>query len=207
MAPPPKRFIKNSHGVNVLNPKYIAWKKKGGKRGPPPPREPPIARMIVVIEIIDGKDLVAMDRSGLFGKKSSSDPYVKVLMECTPPPSKTPVPARSRHQSTVQKIKLGKTPVVKKSLNPTWNHMIKTAVPYDRMNEKLQLIFNVFDEDKMSSDDSMGAFAFPPLEWKDKNDGPIWYEIPKGSAKKVSGSIRIRLQTHLVRMQGMNTYC
>eukprot|EP00536_Pseudo-nitzschia_multiseries_P014715 jgi/Psemu1/69202/estExt_Genemark1.C_7590004 len=208
MSPPPKRFVKNKNGVNVLNPEYLAWKKKGGKRPAQKQREAPIEKMVFVADILQGKNLVAMDRKGLFGKKTSSDPYIKVILECLPPPAKEPVPARSKHYSTVQKINLGKTAVVKKSLDPTWNHAIKQAVGYSRVSERLRLHFQIFDEDKFSmSDDAMGTVVLPPLEWRNLDTGPVWYEVPKNSAKNASGSLQIRLRTQLVRMVGVKTYC
>ena len=40
---------------------------------------PAIQGLEVEISVIRGKDLVAKDSSGVFGKKKSSDPYVKIF--------------------------------------------------------------------------------------------------------------------------------
>lgn len=199
MAPQPRKFIKKN-GVNMLNPEYLAWKKKGGKKAPTPQWQDPIDRMMVQFQVIQAKDLIAKDRN-MFGKRVSSDPYVQVSLLCTPE-GNTP-----GLKKKVQKIKLGRTETMKKNLNPTWNYSQASAIPYSRMNEKLQLVFEIFDEDKLSSDDSMGALALPALEWKDSNGSAVWYEIPKGSAKEVSGKIQIKVATGVHRVQGLRPYC
>mmetsp|Transcript_11218 Transcript_11218/g.23250 ORF Transcript_11218/g.23250 Transcript_11218/m.23250 type:complete len:200 (-) Transcript_11218:158-757(-) len=198
MAPQPKKFIKKN-GVNMLNPEYLAWKKTGGKKTAPPRWEDPIDFVLVQYEVIEAKDLVAMDRS-LFGKKKSSDPFVKISLLCTPT---TLVAGKKK---AAEKIRLGRTEVIKKNLNPTWNFKSGSKIPYSRANETLQLVFEVFDEDKLSSDDPMGTLKLSPLKWKDSNESAKWYEIPKGSAKKVSGDIKIKVTTQLHRVQGLRPY-
>ena len=199
MAKQPKKFI-NKDGVNVLNPEYLEWKKKGGKKSEKQKWQDPIDKMVVQFEVIKAKDLVAKDRN-LLGKRTSSDPYVTTSLLCTP---SKPLPGQ---QKRVQKIKLGKTETMKKNLNPTWNFSKSSAIPYSRKNETLQLMFEIFDEDLVGSDDCMGVVKLQALEWKDTNGSAVWYEIPKNSAKNASGSIQIKYSTVLHRVQGLRPYC
>ena len=61
---------------------------------------PAIQGIDLVINVVKGRNLVAKDRSGVFGKKKASDPYVKVLFGGK---------------------KYGKTRDISKTLNPEWN--------------------------------------------------------------------------------------
>ena len=184
----------------MLNPEYLEWKKNGGKKAPAKKWEDPIDYMLVQFNVFEAKDLVAKDRN-MFGKKTSSDPYVEVSLICTP--TKT-IPGK---KSTMQKIALGKTQTIQKNLNPVWNYAKVSQIPVSRMSEKLQLAFNLYDEDLMSSPDSLGSFLLPPLEWKNKKGSPTWYEIPKNSGKKVSGQVRISITTEVHRVKGLRPYC
>lgn len=199
MSPRPRKFVKKN-GINVLNPEYLAWKNKGGTvtQGP---WVDPIDKMTVLIQVLEANDLVGKDRS-MFGKKKTSDPYVSVSLKCTPT---NPLPGQM--QIRPQVIYLGKTPTIKKNLNPTWNHSLSMTIPYSRSNESLMLLFQLYDEDKFSSDDSLGVVALGPLQWKDSAGSASWYEIPKGSAKKVSGKIKLSIQTQIHRVQGLKPYC
>jgi len=199
MSSQPKKFIKKN-GVNMLNPEYLQWKKNGGTKPPPPQWEDPIDYMLVQFQVLEGRDLVAKDRNA-FGKKTSSDPFVEVSLLCTPTKA---IPGQKKK---VQRIPLGKTQTIKKNLNPTWNFTKVSQVPYSRASESLQLVFNIYDEDLMSSPDSMGALALPPLKWKNKKGTPTWYEVPKGSAKKASGDIKINVNTEVHRVKGLRPYC
>lgn len=198
MTPQPKKFIKQN-GVNSLNPEYILWKKSGGKKASTPTWQDPIDRMTIQFKVIQAVDLVAKDRN-MFGKKTSSDPYVNIVLLCTPESTK------SSQKKKAQKIKLGRTETMKKNLSPTWNFSQGSAIPYSRKNETLQLVFEIYDEDKMSADDCMGVLTLPPLEWKDSTGSAVWYEIPKDSAKKVSGKIEIKVSTSVHRVQGLRPY-
>jgi Ca2+-dependent lipid-binding protein len=198
MAPQPKKFIKKN-GVNMMNPEYLVWKKKGGKKPPAPKWQDPIDFMMVQYQVIQAKDLVAKDRN-LFGKKTSSDPFVKVSLLCTP--TKT-LPGQKRR---AQKIDLGKTETKKKNLNPTWNFTKASQIPFSRQSETLQLVFDIFDEDLMSSPDSLGSLTLSPLKWENNRGSATWYEIPKNSGKKVSGEIKINVNTEVHRVQGLRPY-
>lgn len=201
MSQQPRKFLK-INGVISLNPEYLAWKKNGGTKSSAPaaPWQDPIDKIMVELQIIQGQDLVAKDRN-MFGKKISSDPYVCISLLCTP---STTVPGKTRK---VQKIQLGRTKTIKKNLNPEWNYSQTYSIPFSRKNDTLQLVFEIFDEDKVSTDDSMGVVKLQPIEWKDKAGSAIWHEIPKGSAKKVSGSIQTKISTSLHRVQGLKPYC
>jgi len=199
MTQQPKKFVKKN-GVNSVNPEYLAWKRSGGKNSPSLPWQDPIDKMMVQYQVLQAKDLVAKDRN-MFGKRISSDPYVHVSLLCTP--SSTV----SGQKKKMQKIKLGRTPTMKKNLSPIWNYSQASAIPYSRRNEILQLMFEIFDEDKLSSDDSMGALKLQALQWKDSVGSAVWYEIPKGSAKDVSGKIQIKVSVSIHRVQGLRPYC
>merc|ERR1719464_804620 len=165
--------------------------------------------MIVQISVIQGSDLVAKDRN-MFGKKTSSDPYVSVIL-CSYPPAasnknNTSVPINNNNHRHQQQLNLGRTTTVKKNLSPTWNYSVATSVPYNRKNCLNKLSFRIFDEDKLSSDDSMGVVEIP-LAFQDSRGAAVWHEIPKNSAKKASGKLQISIQTSLHRVQGLSPYC
>ena len=201
MAQQPKKFLK-INGVISLNPEYLAWKKNGGKKSSTPsaPWQDPIDKMMVQLEVIQGKDLIAKDRN-LFGKKTSSDPYVLISLLCTP---SNALPGQKKK---IQKIRLGKTETMKKNLSPIWNYSQTYAIPYSRKNDILQIVLEIFDEDKLSSDDSMGVVKLQPIEWKNSVGSTVWHEIPKGSAKQVSGKIQTKMSISLHRVQGLKPYC
>uniref|UniRef100_A0A7R9ZTR4 C2 domain-containing protein n=1 Tax=Pseudo-nitzschia arenysensis TaxID=697910 RepID=A0A7R9ZTR4_9STRA len=195
---PPKKFIKK-HGVNMLNPEYLKWKKAGGKKQAPPKFQDPIDFMMVRIDVLEAKDLVGKDKK-MFSKKKTSDPYVKVSLLCTP--TKTVAGAKRRPQ----KIPLGETQVIEKNLNPTWNFGRSTKIPVSRMSENLQLVFDIFDKDKLSSDDAMGTVTLSALKWKDTSVPAKWYEVPKGSAKGATGEIKLKVATQVHRVAGLRPY-
>lgn len=202
---PPKKFIQKN-GVNTLNPDYLKWKKKHGtttsSTAAAVPRPAPIEKMNVDIQVIQGSDLVAKDRN-MFGKRVSSDPYVLLSLACSPPTNTPGHQDKSKHY----KFELGRTETVKKNLSPAWNYTTRCVIPYTRMSETLKLVFEIFDEDKLSSDDSMGIVTLPALEWKDSAGSTVWCEVAKGSAKHASGKIQVKVQILLDRLQGFKPYC
>jgi len=202
-SPPPKKFT-TKNGVHMLNPEYLAWKQHKGKtvsQLPTTKQQPsqPIDKMVVQIMVIEGKDLVAKDRN-LFGKKTTSDPYVSVALLSSSP--RTP----TQKQKNIVRLDLGKTATVKKSLSPTWNHSVTTAIPYNKKDSNNTLVFQIFDEDKLSSDDSMGVVKFD-LIFQDHLAASNWYQIPTSSAKGATGQLKISIQTSLHRVQGLAPYC
>jgi len=205
MAQAPRKFIQKN-GVNMLNPDYLKWKKKHGTPSSTAaaavPLLAPIEKINIDIHVLQGSKLVAKDRN-MFGKRVSSDPYVLLSLTCTPPTNTPDYKDKSKHH----KFELGRTETVKKNLSPTWNFTTKCVIPYTRMSETIRLAFEIFDEDKMSSDDPMGIVTLPALEWKDSAGSTVWYEVAKGSAKDVSGKIQLKIQTSLDRLQGVKPYC
>lgn len=142
--------------------------------------------MTLRITILEGSDLVAKDRN-LFGKKTTSDPYVQVLAG-----------------SDRSYVRLGQTKTIYKNLNPTWNETINARINYVQ-HGRSNLRFQIYDEDKLSDHDSMG-FMSVPLEWKDVQGIPQWYEIPKNSAKNAKGKIQLQIQSQVHRLQGVKSY-
>jgi Ca2+-dependent lipid-binding protein len=104
---------------------------------------PALAGLVIEVEIIQGKDLVAKDRNVL-GKRSTSDPYIKVFGGKTP---------------------LGRTQTVMKTLNPVWNEKFELILGADdanyilKMEGQVQMEFRLFDEDKRTEDDPMPTYG------------------------------------------------
>ena len=71
------------------------------------------------------------------GKKSSSDPYVKVYLGGK---------------------KIG---VHKKTLSPEWNESFKQNLEGRAFKPDMSLVFAIFDKDRGSSDDPMGEVQVP----------------------------------------------
>ena len=79
---------------------------------------PAIQGVDLVINIVQGRNLVAKDRSkGVFGKKKSSDPYVKVLFGGK---------------------KYGKTREISKTLNPEWNETVNIKLGTKQVQKALK---------------------------------------------------------------------
>lgn len=197
-APPPKKFTKNNHGILVLNPAYLEWKKNGGVAGTakqaPPPK--PIDKMTVEISLLQGQDLVAKDRN-LFGKKTTSDPYVEIFL----------LSGSGAPGTTYRKVKLGQTKTMYKTLNPAWRCTISTTIPY-LGNAQCSLLFHIWDEDKLSDPDSMGVVKVP-LQWADVGGPagePKFYPVPANSAKNATGQIELGIKSHVHRLEGLKSY-
>ena len=94
---------------------------------------------LLKIVVVGSKDLVAMD-TNLF-TSDSSDPYVKV---------------RFGDIETTSKV-------IKQTLNPTWDFHCQLAVPRDARDAG-SLEIEVWDEDKMKSDDFLGRINVPVKE-------------------------------------------
>jgi Ca2+-dependent lipid-binding protein len=194
----PKKFVQKN-GVLTLNPEYIAWKQKnGGANNPKKQQEfvAPIDKMAMEIKVLTGSGLVAKDRNFL-GKKTTSDPFVVVSLV-----------------SRGQKIQLGKTRTVQKSLSPIWDFTLSTSLSYLQHgpspgfpNSNPMLMFEIFDEDLMSQPDNMGIVKVM-LKWEDLHpSAPTWHEIPKDSAKNASGKIELKISTKVHRMENLRPYC
>jgi Ca2+-dependent lipid-binding protein len=182
----PPKFIKVD-GICKLNPAFLEWKKEtGGADATKCRREDPIDSMTLRVTIIQGSDLVAKDRN-LLGKKTTSDPFVQVLVGT----------GRSYDR-------LGQTKTIYKNLSPQWNETISAQVKFLHHGGS-QLRVHIYDEDKLSNPDSMG-FVTLPLDWKDFDGSPRWYEIPKDSAKNAKGKIQLQIQSKVHRLHGLSSY-
>lgn len=200
MTAPPRKFVKNSNGVLVLNPEYQKWKQGGGGGTSFPSGKKtvdPIDKMVVEIKLLQGQGLVAKDRN-MLGKKTTSDPYVDIFLL-----SGTGAPGTRQH-----KTKIGNTQVISKNLNPVWNYTTSVTIPY-LGNAQCALVFHIFDHDNFSDPDSMGVVTIP-LQWKDiqgPGSEPKFYQVPPNSAKNATGQIEVGIKSYLHRLQGMKSYC
>ena len=138
---------------------------------------PALAGLTIEIEIIQAKDLIAKDRS-LYGKRTTSDPFVKVYC--------------------LNKL-LGKTRTVHKNVSPVWNENFQLSLGADAakniITQGSDAELRIFDEDKIGDDDSMGTVLVPlkPLEPSSK----AWYPVGRGSGVFVchnaQGSMEVKV--------------
>ncbi|KAL7530634.1 hypothetical protein ACHAXR_003604 [Thalassiosira sp. AJA248-18] len=150
--------------------------------------DPNLAGLKVTLTIHKATGLIAKDRN-IFGKKTSSDPYVNVFY---------------RNKS------VGKTSVKKKNLNPEWEHRIKHILGIND-GEKVRhalptassvgnvpsMVLVLFDHDKVSSDDVLGQANVPiALNGMDSQ----WFPVTTGASdsphycKKAKGQICVSVQ-------------
>eukprot|EP00055_Hartaetosiga_balthica_P008457 m.31596 g.31596 ORF g.31596 m.31596 type:complete len:641 (+) comp6319_c1_seq1:176-2098(+) len=92
---------------------------------------------ILEVEVYEARNLLPADLNGL------ADPYVKMYI--IPDPNK----------KTKQK-----TAVIKKSLDPTWNEKFSWKFPSDQKITDLKLHIAVWDWDRITRNDFMGAMSF-----------------------------------------------
>ena len=141
-------------------------------------------KLSVRVTLIQGTGLVAKDRN-LLGKKTSSDPYV----ECFSTYQK---PDNSGRLKTFGK-KIGQTEVIKKTLEPKYNHTFDPIEFAYASNPNIQL--RIFDYDKLSDPDSMGVVNIPLHNLQGSSgDTTHWYDVPKDSAKNASGKLQVRIR-------------
>uniref|UniRef100_A0A7S4I1A8 C2 domain-containing protein n=1 Tax=Odontella aurita TaxID=265563 RepID=A0A7S4I1A8_9STRA len=144
----------------------------------------------VTVRVIQGRNLVAMDRSLVTRKMTSSDPYVRVLFG-----------GETR----------GKTPVVKKTLNPRWDaafSMTFDSGEADRIaraeaDDRSQTIeLRIIDEDAVLRDDPMGT-VFIPLTPSDAS-ATQWYSVERGRygtkhyCKRACGELEVEVTTERI---------
>mmetsp|Transcript_12544 Transcript_12544/g.25488 ORF Transcript_12544/g.25488 Transcript_12544/m.25488 type:complete len:632 (-) Transcript_12544:150-2045(-) len=122
--------------------------------------------------VVAGRGLVAKDRS-LFGKKSS-DPFVVI--------------------SCGQRI-LGTTEVIEKNLSPVWNKQFKLNIDgkaVSRLNST-ELVFAIFDKDKLSANDPMGQVRVPLSSLDGGHVSERWHEVNNCSGcSDASGELQIK---------------
>jgi tellurium resistance protein TerZ len=149
---------------------------------------PELAGLTIKVEILKARDLIAKDRN-VFGKRTTSDAYVKVQ---------------------IGKQTLGKTKVIPKNLNPVWNETLQWKVGADSAAHLIQPEFNsvqgnqhlllatltIWDHDKIGDDDIMGTVEIPldPLRGSTTEQ---WYPVGKGSGKRLchnaKGDIQVKI--------------
>lgn len=129
-----------------------------------------IDKVNVKVTVLQGTGLVAKDRN-LFGKKTTSDPYVEVW--------------------ALGKQKVGKTVTKPKTLSPTWNQIIPLELRH--VQDPPFVLLKIYDEDKLSDPDSMGVVRVPIPKYG--GDTTQWYDVPADSAKNATGKLQIRMQT------------
>jgi tellurium resistance protein TerZ len=145
---------------------------------------PDLAGLTLNVEVLQARDLIAKDRN-LLGKRTTSDPYVKVQIK--------------------DQI-IGKTRVVSKSLNPVWNQRFQFKLgadsaarlvqPEHRRTEQPQVaLLTIWDQDSVGEDDIMGTvvIVLDPLE----NTTTKWYAVGKGSGTTFCHNAKGELQVKI----------
>jgi hypothetical protein len=148
---------------------------------------PALSGLTVTITIIEGRNLIAKDRN-LLGRKTTSDTYIKVF----------------QYQAA-----LGRTKTIPKTLNPKWNSQNTFAVTLGadsaqdlmRQNGGLSFTLDLFDEDRIGDDDSMGSVVVP-VHPQDNVDTK-WYSVVPGSnhCKNAKGELQIRVSIQAQAMR------
>ena len=155
---------------------------------------PAIQGVQVDIIVVEGRGLVAKDGSGIFSKKKSSDPYVKIYF------------GGKNH---------GKTKTIDKTLSPRWNETYSIKLGTKHVEKILKgdpkyntIDFVIFDEDTLGSDDPMGTVSIP-LVVRDTpaNLSAQWYKVEKGKdkyfCKKASGELSLKISVSVKHMMTM----
>lgn len=115
----------------------------------------------VKIHILKGRNLVAKDRN-FIGRKTSSDPYVVV------------------HHGPTQ---LGKTSIIKKTLDPEWDNEVFRVSVVPRALEIYRTIeLNIFDHDNLSPDDPMGTVHIRIPTTPNKKE-MVWHTVERGEGR------------------------
>ena len=99
-----------------------------------------------------GDGLAPKDKN-FIGRNVSSDPYA--IVEVWP----KGIPGEDQ-KAKAEPIEFGRTPTIKKNLNPVWEHKFKTVrVPVKKLDmEEAQLRVRILDDDfGLGDDDPMGA--------------------------------------------------
>ena len=145
------------------------------------------------IQIISGRGLVAKD-GGLMSRKSS-DPFVKIGGANT-----------NRRQWSI-----GKTKVISKSLDPTWNEGIKFHFDHLQAKgltsaKKVTLVFSVFDFDTLSADDPMGEVRIELSTDRGTTLPAKWYPVVPGQSgcKKAKGELQFSVSLVMRRAVWLN---
>lgn len=114
------------------------------------------------VQIIAGRDLVAKDKN-IFGRKTSSDPYVRVY-----------------HGSD----HIGKTNIIYKTLNPVWENQVFNLHVQPEAIELSQFVeCHIFDHDHLSEDDPMGTVYIPLPTQQHNVKVTKWYKVETGQGQ------------------------
>lgn len=154
----------------------------------PTPRVEEFWGGLLSIKIVEGMDLIALDK-GLFGS-GLSDPFIKI--QGTKKPKAGGLFGGGR-RGVLQKGKVetfAQTKVCKKTLNPMWNERLKAVFkPEHQQNCTLA----IFDHDLMSGSDPMGVVNINLNQYKDTGeDTKVWLDVMgcKG-CKDATGKIHV----------------
>ncbi|KAI8501368.1 E3 ubiquitin-protein ligase nedd4, partial [Branchiostoma belcheri] len=132
---------------------------------------------VLRVKVIAGVNLAKKD---IFG---ASDPYVRVHVY-------------QGNDPTEGEVVMVQTRTIKKTLNPKWNEDF-----YFRVDPRCRLLFEVFDENRVTRDDFLGQVDLPlnnqiPTEYPDR-ERPFShkdYLLRQRSTKsRVSGHLRLKL--------------
>ena len=141
---------------------------------------PDLAGLTIIVEILQGRDLIAKDRN-LLGRRTTSDPYVNLY---------------------IGRELLGKTKVIPKTLSPVWNSRFQYTMGADSANFLVQpeygnqnqsgATLTLWDHDKIGDDDAMGTVVIPlnPLQ----KETTKWYTVGKGSGKSFCKNAKGEMQ-------------
>ena len=144
---------------------------------------PDIKNIELDITVFKARNLMANDGS-LFGKKKSSDPYVRIFWGGE---------------------KCGKTKAIGKTLSPEWNENFKINIESKHMQKLINgdprysvVDVIVFDKDKFSRNDPLGTVSIPLTFIESPTSLPAtWYTLGIGKnpyvCKKASGEIELKI--------------
>jgi Ca2+-dependent lipid-binding protein len=135
----------------------------------PPPEQTQIDVKLIVNQ---GDGLPAKDRN-IFGKKTTSDPYVELWLNG---------------------VKKGRTKTVKKSLSPVWDETFKFSC-----YNSAEVLLKILDEDLLSDPDLMGIVKLEINADASLKTTTEWREIPSYSAVGAKGRLQITLKTKVHR--------
>lgn len=129
------------------------------------------------VELIQGEYLAACDRN-MFGKLTSSDPYVIASILC----------------EDQEEIVIGQTKHVKATLNPKWNVTLsKEMAPGTLKKDDYTLQLKLMDYDLFGDDTCMGIVKIP-MKLDNVSKSATWYDVPKDSATNAKGRIQVAIE-------------
>ena len=139
-----------------------------------------ISRLDCTVTILQGRDLVAKDRN-VFGKKTTSDPYVEVWA--------------TGQRGKAQQV--GKTNIQYKTLNPVWEkeNSFSYSFALNDNNTTLsgcQLQLMIWDYDHLSAPDAMGTVTIN-VPCSHVDNMTEWMTIPASSARNAKGQLLVKM--------------